>query len=55
MALANDLTKLFESVWRGRISEILARLELEEARGEYTIVIGGKVDEKKAAFDLDEV
>lgn len=40
-ALANDLTKLFETVWRGRISELLARLEKEEARGEYTIVIGG--------------
>jgi len=55
MALANDLTKLFESVWRGRISEILARLEQEETRGEYTIVIGGKGDEKKATHDLDEV
>jgi len=40
-ALANDLTKLFESVWRGSISEILARLEKEEPRGEYTVVIAG--------------
>jgi 16S rRNA (cytidine1402-2'-O)-methyltransferase len=40
-ALANDLTKLFETVWRGRISELLARLENEEPRGEYTVVIGG--------------
>ena len=41
-ALANDLTKLFEAVWRGKISELLARLENQEGRGEYTIVIGGR-------------
>ena len=40
-ALANDLTKMFEAVWRGKISDLLARLETEESRGEYTIVIGG--------------
>jgi 16S rRNA (cytidine1402-2'-O)-methyltransferase len=43
-ALANDLTKMFEAVWRGRISELLARLEHEDVRGEYTVVIGGKTD-----------
>jgi 16S rRNA (cytidine1402-2'-O)-methyltransferase len=42
-ALANDLTKLFEAVWRGRISELIARLESEAPRGEYTVVIGGLV------------
>ena len=40
-ALANDLTKLFEAVWRGRISELIARLESEAPRGEYTVVIAG--------------
>ncbi len=43
-ALANDLTKLFEAVWRGKISELLARLENQDGRGEYTIVIGGQLD-----------
>ncbi len=42
-ALANDLTKLFEAVWRGSISGLIARLETEEPRGEYTVVIGGLV------------
>jgi len=42
-ALANDLTKLFEAVWRGKISELLARLENQDGRGEYTIVIGGQL------------
>lgn len=44
-AIANDLTKLYEAVWRGSLSELIARLELEEPRGEYTVVIAG-VDSK---------
>lgn len=42
-ALANELTKMFESVQRGRLSELLAQLE-EEPRGEYTVVIAGAED-----------
>ena len=40
-ALANELTKLFESVRRGRLSELLAIFEESEPRGEYVVVIGG--------------
>lgn len=54
MALANDLTKLFESVWRGSISEILARLEKEEVRGEYTVVIAGLDSKSKPVDDSSE-
>ncbi len=43
-AIANDLTKKFESVQRGRLSELLAALKNEEPRGEYTVVIEGKRD-----------
>lgn len=43
-AIANDLTKKFESVDRGLLSELLARLDSEEPRGEYTVVISGKRD-----------
>jgi len=39
-ALAKELTKLFESVKRGRLSELLAQLE-EEPKGEYVVVISG--------------
>lgn len=38
-AIANDLTKLFESVERGCLSELIARLEGTQLRGEFTIVI----------------
>ncbi len=40
-ALANELTKMFEKVRRGRLSELLDSLE-ERLRGEYTVVIAGR-------------
>jgi 16S rRNA (cytidine1402-2'-O)-methyltransferase len=40
-AIANDLTKLFESMRRGTLSELISQLEKEEPRGEYTVVISG--------------
>lgn len=43
-AIANDLTKKFEAVWRGRLSELLERIKSEKPRGEYTVVIEGQRD-----------
>ena len=40
-AVANDLTKRFEAVDRGTLSEIVSRLSETEPRGEYTVVIAG--------------
>jgi 16S rRNA (cytidine1402-2'-O)-methyltransferase len=40
-ALANELTKMFESVRRGSLSELIAHLDESEPRGEYVVVIGG--------------
>ena len=45
-AIANDLTKKFELVKRGRLSEMLEWIKTEPPRGEYTIVIAGAGDEK---------
>ena len=41
-ALANDLTKKFETVSRGSLSELIQELKGEPPRGEYTVVIQGK-------------
>lgn len=43
-AVANELTKLYESMTYGRLSELLATLEEEEIRGEYVVVIAGAVE-----------
>ncbi len=40
-ALANELTKLYESVQRGTLSELIALFAEEEPRGEYVVVIEG--------------
>jgi 16S rRNA (cytidine1402-2'-O)-methyltransferase len=57
-ALANDLTKMFETVQRGTLSYLLSILGAEKPRGEYTVVIEGisrrlkgegKKDEEEAA------
>jgi 16S rRNA (cytidine1402-2'-O)-methyltransferase len=40
-AIANDLTKMFEKVERGRLSSLLASAMQSKPRGEYIIVIAG--------------
>ncbi|MBS1807424.1 MAG: 16S rRNA (cytidine(1402)-2'-O)-methyltransferase [Acidobacteria bacterium] len=47
-ALANDLTKVFESVKRGTLIELLQFVKEQELKGEYTIVIAGKQRRAKA-------
>jgi 16S rRNA (cytidine1402-2'-O)-methyltransferase len=42
-AVCNELTKLYESVYRGRLSELIVHFEEEEPRGEYVVVIGGNI------------
>jgi 16S rRNA (cytidine1402-2'-O)-methyltransferase len=40
-AVANDLTKLFERINRGNLSEMVKIFDETEPRGEYTVVIAG--------------
>ena len=44
-AVAKELTKIFEAVKRGLLSELLAQLD-KEPKGEYVIVISGAQDNK---------
>lgn len=41
-AVANDLTKMFETVYRGRLSELVELFKKEPIRGEYVVVIAGR-------------
>lgn len=41
VAVARELTKLFEEVWRGDLAGALAWAGASEPRGEYVIVLGG--------------
>lgn len=44
IAIANDLTKKFETVYRGSISEMVERFESESILGEYCLVVEGKIE-----------
>ena len=41
-AIANDLTKKFETILRGSLTSLIEEIKKETPRGEYTVVIVGK-------------
>ena len=47
-AIANDLTKKFEIVYRDSLSELNRKIKTEKLLGEYTVVIGGAEKTKSA-------
>ena len=51
-ALANDLTKMFEKIERGTLSELLAAVNRRSLKGEYVVVIGGKRDGAKSPDEM---
>jgi 16S rRNA (cytidine1402-2'-O)-methyltransferase len=48
VAVAGELTKLYEEVRRGTAAELVASFEKEGPRGEYTLVIGPPPEEERA-------
>ncbi len=52
MALARELTKMFEDVWRGTVSELLSRVKADgQPKGEIVLVIEGNTDREE--YDLE--
>ena len=47
IALCRELTKLHETVQRGRITEMIAYYEQNDPRGEYVLVVEGATEEKQ--------
>ena len=41
MVLARELTKLFEDIRRGRVSEILSRFSTVKTKGEFVVILEG--------------
>jgi 16S rRNA (cytidine1402-2'-O)-methyltransferase len=51
VAVARELTKLHEEVWRGTLEGAVAWLSSVDPRGEYVLVVGGDVGAAAAADD----
>lgn len=53
-ALTRELTKMFEDVWRGTLSTLLARVQKDgQPKGEIVLVVGGASDEAPSLSDAD--
>jgi 16S rRNA (cytidine1402-2'-O)-methyltransferase len=48
VAVGREMTKLFEEVRRGSITEVISHFQENEPRGEITLVIGGQVEQLTA-------
>jgi 16S rRNA (cytidine1402-2'-O)-methyltransferase len=44
IVIACEITKMFEEIYRGKISEALQKFQKEKPRGEFTVVIRGSED-----------
>ncbi len=55
VVVARELTKAFEEVWRGRLAEAVDHWSRRQARGEFTVVIGGTKAEPDMAAAVQEV
>lgn len=42
LVVCRELTKKFETVYRGRIAEVIKKIEKDRTKGEFVIIVGGK-------------
>ncbi|MHB0874598.1 MAG: 16S rRNA (cytidine(1402)-2'-O)-methyltransferase [Anaerolineae bacterium] len=50
-AVANDLTKKFERLWRGRLSDLAAQLGEIEPKGEFVVVIAASAEDAAEPYE----
>jgi 16S rRNA (cytidine1402-2'-O)-methyltransferase len=55
MAVARELTKLHEEVFRGSLSQARVYFQEHEPRGEFTLVVGGAQPEVRGPWDEDKL
>jgi 16S rRNA (cytidine1402-2'-O)-methyltransferase len=47
IVIAREMTKIFEEIIRGKISEVISQLRDRKVKGEITIMLEGYRDDKK--------
>lgn len=55
VAIARELTKQYEEVWRGTLEDAIAHFTQHAPRGEFTLVVAGKPMEQPTALSEAEV
>jgi len=55
IAVARELTKVHEEIWRGSVSAALEYFTRNEPRGEFTLVVAGKTKGKKQKWTEEKV
>jgi 16S rRNA (cytidine1402-2'-O)-methyltransferase len=55
IAVARELTKVHEEIWRGLLSAARAYFGDNEPRGEFTLVVAGKTKDEKQNWSEDQV
>jgi 16S rRNA (cytidine1402-2'-O)-methyltransferase len=55
ICVAREMTKLFEEYWRGPLSGAVEYFKSREVRGEFTLVVGGKMKEERSQWSEAEL
>lgn len=55
MALARELTKVHEEIWRGDITAAIQHFDANAPLGEFTLVVAGKEDQAKPRWEIGSV
>jgi 16S rRNA (cytidine1402-2'-O)-methyltransferase len=55
VAVARELTKLHEQIWRGKLSTARTYFTENEPRGEFTLVVAGKTKDEKQNWTEDKL
>ena len=55
ICVAREMTKMFEEYWRGTISGAVEHFKSQPARGEFTLVVGGKKKEESEKWTEDQL
>ena len=55
VCVAREMTKMFEEFWRGSLSGAVEHFKVGEVRGEFTLVVGGRMKEERSQWSEAEL
>jgi 16S rRNA (cytidine1402-2'-O)-methyltransferase len=55
ICVAREMTKMFEEYWRGNVSGALEHFKSQPARGEFTLVVEGRVKDSSEKWAVEEL